>query len=130
MARLHIVTWNCGMLVQFSSRPFELARDVLQWPLVSAPTSGSFRRIDRMINENALRDVLIALAEQAKTQHDVLSHVMDEVAALRQTVQGLDPTFSDVLRERTADLSSAQMQRLAAQQFDDLTRRLKDGEVC
>ncbi len=83
-----------------------------------------------MINENALRDVLIALAEQAKTQHDVLSHLMDEVAALRQAVQGLDPTFDDVFRERKADLTSARMRRLAAQQFDDLIRRLKVGEVC
>ena len=83
-----------------------------------------------MINENVLRSVLIALAEQAKTQHEILSHVMDDVAALRQSVRGLDPTFDDIFRERKADLSSAAMRRVAAQQFDDLIRRLTDGEVC
>jgi hypothetical protein len=83
-----------------------------------------------MINENALRDVLIVLLQQVKIQHEVLSRVMDEVAALRQTVRGLDPTFDDVFRERKSDLSSVAMRKAAAQQFDDLIRRVNDGEVC
>jgi hypothetical protein len=83
-----------------------------------------------MINERALRQTLVWLTEQAKLHHEILSCVMDEVAALRQTVRGLDPTFDDVFRERKADFSSAGMRQVAEQEFDDLIRRLKGGEVC
>jgi hypothetical protein len=83
-----------------------------------------------MLNETALREVLLVLTEHAKTQQDVLSHVMDEVAALRETVRGLDPTFDEVFRSRKSDLSSVQLRQLAAEQYADLIRQLKSGLVC
>jgi len=82
-----------------------------------------------MINENALRDALVALATQCKTQQDLLSHVMDEVAALRETVRGLDPTFSDVLDVQRKNQSNVAIRRIANQLIDDLIRRLKDEVV-
>ena len=82
-----------------------------------------------MINENVLRDALVALAQQCKTQQDVLSHVMDEVAALRETVRGLDPTFSDVLNQQRQNQSSADIRLASNQLFDDLIQRLKTDVV-
>jgi hypothetical protein len=55
---------------------------------------------------------------------------MDEVAALRETVRGLDPTFDDVFRNRKADASSAELRKLAGQQFDGLIQQLKAGLIC
>lgn len=70
------------------------------------------------------------MAHPPKTQQDVLSRVMDEVAALRETVRGLDPTFDDVFRNRKADASSAELRKLAGQQFDGLIQQLKAGLIC
>jgi hypothetical protein len=44
-----------------------------------------------MVNEGALRDTLIILAENVRKHHEILSLAMDEVASLRETVRGLDP---------------------------------------
>jgi hypothetical protein len=82
-----------------------------------------------MINEAKLRETLIILAENLKTQHDTLSHAMDEIAALRETVRGLDPTFDDVFRNRKADLSSAELRQQAAELFDRLIQLLRSGVV-
>jgi hypothetical protein len=83
-----------------------------------------------VINEKALRDALLALAEQNRTQYEALSYVIDEVAALRESVRGLDPTFSEVLDSQRKNQSSDAMRTLALQQFDEIIRRLRDGEVC
>jgi hypothetical protein len=83
-----------------------------------------------MINETKLRDTLIILAENVKKHHEILSLVMDETAALRETVRGLDPTFDDVFEKQKADLSSAEFRRQAAQLYDDLIQLLKAGLVC
>jgi hypothetical protein len=42
------------------------------------------------IHEAMLRDSLVTLAEQLKLQYVMLSASLDEVAALRETVKGLD----------------------------------------
>ena len=53
-----------------------------------------------MIQEGALREVLIALTKNGKMHTEQLMKLKDEVAALRETVRGLDPTFDDVLKEK------------------------------
>jgi hypothetical protein len=50
-----------------------------------------------MINEAVLRDALLALAQQSKTQYLMISATLAELASVRETVRGLDPTFADVL---------------------------------
>jgi hypothetical protein len=85
-----------------------------------------------MINEEALRDALLSLAEQHKTNYVVLSAVLNEVAALRETVRGLDPTFTEVLEDRRIK-SQEESRELTGMQialFDEIIRRLKNGEVC
>jgi hypothetical protein len=90
------------------------------------------RRTNRMINENALRDVLQALAEQQKTQYVMISSVLNEVDTLRETVRGLDPTFADVLEQKRLEAvqKQAAIVKIVIQQFDEILRRLNAGEVC
>jgi hypothetical protein len=83
-----------------------------------------------MINEPALRETLISLADLCKTQYAMLSVMMDEVAALRETVRGLDPTFSDVLEQKRKDQSSETIRLAALQGYNGIIRGLKDGNVC
>jgi hypothetical protein len=85
-----------------------------------------------MINEPALKDALLALAEQNKTQYVMLSTVLNEVAALRETVRGLDPTFSEVLEDRRKqsqeDTREVVLQTLRL--LNEIIHRLQAGEVC
>lgn len=43
-----------------------------------------------MINENALRDALLALATDARSNYVMIESLLHEVAALRETVRGFD----------------------------------------
>jgi hypothetical protein len=88
------------------------------------------RRTTRVINEPALKDALLALAEQNKVQYAMISLVLDEVAALRETVRGLDPTFSEVLEQKRKESSTAQERVAVLRSMNEIIQRLKDGEVC
>lgn len=85
-----------------------------------------------MINETALRDALSALAQQSKTLYVMTSSVLNEVAALRETVRGLDPTFADVLEQKRQEAAreQAEVVRLQLALYDHILERLKHGEVC
>jgi hypothetical protein len=83
-----------------------------------------------MINEAVLRDALVSLAEQAKAQHVGLCAVAQEVAALRETVRGLDPTFSELFEKQRQAQSIAEVESVAVGLLDEIIRRLRNGEVC
>jgi hypothetical protein len=85
-----------------------------------------------MINESALKDALLALAEQNKTQYIMLSSVLNEVAALRETVRGLDPTFSEVLEDRRkqSQEDTREVFLQALRLMNEIIHRLQAGEVC
>jgi ribosomal protein L16 Arg81 hydroxylase len=83
-----------------------------------------------MINEPALRDALLALAEQNKLEYVMLSTMLDELAALRETVRGLDPTFSEVLEQKRKENSTVQERIAILRMLNEIIRRLKAGEVC
>jgi len=53
-----------------------------------------------MVNEEGLRDTLLALAENNRMIYISLTSVMNELAALRETVRGLDPTFAEIMENR------------------------------
>lgn len=56
-----------------------------------------------MIDEIVLKDALLALVERSKAQYLMLTSLQNELAALRETVRGLDPTFPDVLEGKRKD---------------------------
>ena len=44
-----------------------------------------------MINENALKEVLVTLAEVNKSQYSLIVDLTSEIAALEETMRALDP---------------------------------------
>jgi hypothetical protein len=85
-----------------------------------------------MINENALRDTLLALATEGRSNHVMISSVLNELAAIREIVRGLDPTSADVLdqKRQAAAQSEAESARAVIARYDEMIRRLYNGEVC
>jgi hypothetical protein len=83
-----------------------------------------------MINETALRDALLASVEQNKLCYVMLSAMLDELAAIRETVRGLDPTFSEVLEQKRQENSTAPERIAVLRMLNEIIQKLKDGEVC
>jgi len=85
-----------------------------------------------MINENALRDALLALATDGRSNYVMISSVLNELAAVREIVRGLDPTSSDALdqKRQEAAQSDAESARAVIARYDEIIRRLYNGEVC
>lgn len=85
-----------------------------------------------MVNETALRDALLAIVNDAKSSYIMLSSLSTEIEALRETVKILDPTFSDVMAQKTKEIEAKNA--LAVQGvlagYDEIFQRLTDGEVC
>jgi hypothetical protein len=85
-----------------------------------------------VINENALRDALLALATAGRSNYLMISKLGAEVLALRETIRGLDPTFAEVLAQKRSqeNRENAPIERAVVQTYDELIERLKAGEVC
>ena len=87
-----------------------------------------------MINEIALRDTLVALAKQQLTQYESYALLSEQVAALQETVRGLDPPFDDVLAQKQAHRAETSSSRLTVPvvrvQLVEIVRQLKNGLVC
>jgi hypothetical protein len=85
-----------------------------------------------MINENALRDALLALATDGRSNYVMISSALNELAALRETVRGLDPTFADILEQKRQEAAraNAEVVEVVMTQYAELIRRLNNGEVC
>lgn len=85
-----------------------------------------------MVNESALKDTLLALATSNRTNYIMFTSVLNELAALRETVRGLDPTFSDVMENRRAAEaeSGSEIVRSVIAGHDQIIQRLTDGYVC
>jgi hypothetical protein len=91
-----------------------------------------------MINETALRDVLIALADQNKGLHLTLSNLTKDLSILRETLRHMDrdgfdgglkrqtEAFSERAIEKAGHAFPAQVPEL----YDEIIRRLRAGEVC
>jgi hypothetical protein len=81
-----------------------------------------------MINESELQETLIILVAFCKKTFDFSLQTLNELAAVRESVRGLDPTFSDVLSGHRKYYTESE--RATADQiledYDDLSRRLRD----
>jgi hypothetical protein len=80
-----------------------------------------------MVNESELRDVLVALIELDKKLYAAAAAALNEVAAVRETVRGLDPTFSENLAAHQAHYSETTQPSSSdvLQGFDELSERVK-----
>lgn len=90
------------------------------------------RILGTMINESALRDTLLAFATENRVNQIVMTSILNELVALRETVRGLDPTFADVLEDRRkkAEQSGAEIAASVLAGYDRIIQQLKDGYVC
>jgi hypothetical protein len=84
-----------------------------------------------MVDKQTFRDVLLVLVAQGKTNYELISSLLAETAALRDTVRGLGPTFTDVLAQKREDAAraNAPLEQAILKLYDDLMRRLQSGEV-
>lgn len=85
-----------------------------------------------MISEPALKDALLALTGIAKSQLELQVSSMAEIAAVRESVKGLDPTFDDTLAAKREQVLKDILPSTKGLAFvlEEITRKLKDGEVC
>jgi len=85
-----------------------------------------------MVNETALRDSLLALTEDAKSQYLIFSALNTEIEALRETVRALDPTFADVMAQKTKEIEAknALIVQAVIAGYDEKFRRIQEGYVC
>jgi hypothetical protein len=81
--------------------------------------------------QESLRDALLALVEDGKSHYISISAIMAEVDALRETVRGLDPTFSDVMEQkrRASVEKTAPIVQAVIAHYDEIIRRLSSGEI-
>jgi hypothetical protein len=65
-----------------------------------------------MIKETALRDALMAAINSSRSNYIMIAAMLNELAAVRETVRGLDPTFADVLAQKQAESAAATAQEV------------------
>jgi hypothetical protein len=85
-----------------------------------------------MINEANLKDTLLSFATENRTQYIMLTSILNELVALRETVRGLDPTFGDVMRERQeqAAQTGVELNQSILAGYDLIIQKLTEGHVC
>jgi len=85
-----------------------------------------------MTDEMALRDVLMALVSGSKNNYIMISAALAELAAAREILSSLDPTFADVLEKKRqqAEAERDSVAKTVIGQYDAIIQGLKDGDVC
>jgi hypothetical protein len=53
-----------------------------------------------VLNEREFKDALVALLDARKIQTELIASTMAEIAAVRESIRALDPTFDDTLAEK------------------------------
>ena len=80
-----------------------------------------------MIDESELKDTLIILVAFCRKSFDFSVQTLNELAAVRESVRGLDPTFSDVLSGHRKYYSESEKEAVdqILKDYDDLIERLE-----
>lgn len=85
-----------------------------------------------MLNEKALRETLLNLVRIIKSQTEVYASLTIELAATKETLRALDPSFDDTLTKKRhlveQSISLSVVGLIGT--LDLLTQRLTSGEVC
>ena len=84
-----------------------------------------------MLNEQGVKDAIVELLEVAKTQTELLASTMAELAAVRDAIKPLDPTFDDnfVVRRQAALQRVLPMLSVPIGRIDALVQRIRSGEI-
>lgn len=81
-----------------------------------------------MVNETVLLESLVALTNVCKAQMVMFSGMSREVAALRDTVRSLDPTFDEVFESKYGNLPD-EAARQVTQLLDAAILQLKSDLI-
>ena len=84
-----------------------------------------------MIDEPALQVTLLAAMKHIKAHYELITSLGNEIAAIRQTVARLDPTFGEVLktkRNHYAEQSRQAIQETLAE-YQELIEQLEAGNI-
>ena len=77
-----------------------------------------------------VRALFTYVIKMLKSNAEITSRVSADVASLTLAVQGLDPTFEEILTDRTqrVDEISDPVVRANLDRFDDMIRQVENGE--
>jgi hypothetical protein len=77
--------------------------------------------------DSQTKDALLALAEGQKGHYIAISSMLAEIVALRETVRGLDPTFSEVMEHKRAQAfeEDSEVRKAIIDSLDRILLRLK-----
>lgn len=82
-----------------------------------------------MVNDAEQRQTLLEILALAKKTYEMARNALNEVAAVREAVRGLDPTFADVLEQKRTffrGTSRAALNEMTAQ-FESISQRVQAG---
>lgn len=84
-----------------------------------------------MLNEQGVKDAIIELLEVAKSQTELLASTMAELAAVRNAIKPLDPTFEDnfAVRRRLALQKVLPLLSEPIGRIETLIQRIHSGEI-
>jgi hypothetical protein len=82
-----------------------------------------------MVKDTEQREVLLELLVLAKKTFEMAQNALNEVAAVREAVRGLDPTFTDVLTQKRTIYRGTSLTTLdeMTAQFESIFQRVKAG---
>jgi hypothetical protein len=85
-----------------------------------------------MVDESKLKETLLFLAEDNRANYIMIASLTNEIAALREAVRGLDPTFPEVLEVKRDESEARGEEHIhnALSEYDRIIQKLKDGQGC
>lgn len=81
-----------------------------------------------MVNEAHLLEAMIALTDLCKAQCIMISGIARQVAALRETIRPLDPTFDEVFEQKYENLPDEALQKVI-RMLDASVQKLKSDLI-
>ena len=78
-----------------------------------------------MIEEQRLKEVLIAFAEFSKRQYETIVTIQDELAVIREAVLEVNPKLADALEHPRGETTRTAIRDKAIVVIDELIWRLK-----
>jgi hypothetical protein len=83
-----------------------------------------------MINETALREVLLGLSEQHIKDLTIMASMRDDIAQLRKLVRILNPQFSEAAEQKKSHDAAIDLLKVATDLASKVHIRIQKGEVC
>jgi len=82
------------------------------------------------MQDEKIRALLVYMLTQTKATHQLIAGTLSELSAIHGAVEGLDPTFGDVLEQKRQEAQESldEVTRDSIAQYDEMIRRISSGE--